>query len=213
MKKTILFSLTIILILISSQLHALGFGIKGGLNFSSLPSATELTLPDGANLEALPDSYTGFHVGVVGHLSLLNIFLQPEILYTQTGQEMRVSPEIMLGQDPEFFTHKYSHLTVPVIAGLKFGPLQIGAGPVASFMLDNKLGTSELAEGVDFDYNKASFGFQAMAGIKLGNLLLDLKYEGSLSKIGDGISVGADTDLSFDTRPRQFIISVGFLIF
>ncbi len=212
MKKIVLICLTAFFLLISAQVNAIGFGLKGGLNFSSIPSSAEFELP-GASLEALPDSYTGFHIGVVGHFSLLTLFLQPEILYTQTGQEMVISSDLLIGQEQEFFTHKYSHLTIPVIAGMKFGTLQIGVGPVASFMLDNKLGGGELTEGLDFDYKKASIGFQAMAGIKLGNLLLDFKYEGNLSKMGDGISVGTDTDLAFDTRPRQFIISVGFLLF
>ncbi len=205
-KKIII--IAIIVLLFTDNAQGVGIGIRGGLNFSSVPSRTELTLPGETGLlEALPDSYTGFHFGVVGYFSLFNLYFQPELLYTQTGQDMRVS--IRNGNEitERFYTNTYSHLSIPAIAGVSFGPLRVGLGPVASVLLDTKGGWDD----IEFDHNKFTIGYQAMAGVKLRNIMLDFKYEGNLSRLGDGVTVGG-TPFDFDTRPRQFILSLGILL-
>ncbi len=206
------FPLTMVLVLfISCNAMGSGIGVRGGLNFSSLPSTSQI-VHEGVMIESLSDSYTGFHFGLVGHLSLFNFFIQPELLYTQTGQEMAISFS-QNGTEMDVFTNTYSHLSIPVIGGTSFGPLRVGVGPVLSVLLDSKQGIPNvMGEELDFQNNNATVGFQAMAGVKIGNLMLDLKYEGNLSRLGDGISIG-DTPFDFDTRPRQFIISLGILVF
>ena len=210
MKKSGLLLTFILIALFSTNALGSGIGVRGGLNFSSLPSTSQI-VHEGTTIESLPDSYTGFHFGLVGYLSLLNFFVQPELLYTQTGQEMAVS--LADGQVMDYFSNTYSHLSIPVIGGTSFGPLRVGIGPVLSVLLDSKQGIPNImGEDLDFQNNNATVGFQAMAGVKIGNLMLDLKYEGNLSRLSDGISIG-DTPVDFDTRPRQFIISLGLLIF
>lgn len=198
----------IIILLLTSYAYGAGIGIRGGLNFSSVPSKTELTLPDGDGiLQALPDSYTGFHFGVVGYFSLLNIFFQPELLYTQTGQDVMISFTENSEKADRYYTNTYSHLSIPALAGVNFGPLRVGLGPVGSLLLDSKHGWDD----IEFDHNRFTIGFQAMAGVKLGNIMFDFKYEGSLSRLGDGVTVGG-VPLDFDTRPRQFILSLGIIL-
>ncbi len=213
MKKLTFFALLgLVMICATQAVSASGFGVRGGMNFSSLPSS-EQRLIDNATIQALTDSYTGYHFGVVGHFSLLGFFVQPEFLFTHTGQQMVYrdrSGDLNVVREPEFFTQKFSHLTLPVIGGMKFGPLQVGVGPVFSYMLDSTRGNLH-QQNIHFEYNKRSIGYQAMVGLKVGNFLLDLKYEGSLSKFGDGISVGGE-EYGFDTRPQQFIVSIGLLI-
>ncbi len=210
MKKIAFIVTFIALFFFSVNTYGSGIGLRGGMNFSSLPKTSQLNI-NGATIETLSDSYTGFHFGFVGHLSLLNFFIQPELLYVQTGQEMLVTWDNSI--DSDFFTNKYSHLSIPVLAGTSIGPLRVGAGPVLSFLLDSKQGFSNLmGEDLDFQNNSATIGFQAMAGIKVGNLMFDLKYEGNLSRLGDGVDVGG-TSWDFDTRPRQFIVSIGILVF
>ena len=221
MKKSGGFLLLAALLFISiSDVRASGLGIRGGFNFSSLPSSQEVEIGmDGwgdRTMEALSDSYTGFHFGVVGHVSFFGMFIQPEFLFTHTGQEMvlHVQDDLPDGEsDPQYFTQEFNHLSLPVVAGLTIGPLRVGIGPVASYMID---GTSEyIPEGDEdiyyFGYNDWTIGYQAMAGLKVGNFLLDLKYEGNLSNFGENMQVGG-REFDFDTRPRQFIVSIGLLI-
>ncbi len=199
---------TIVILLLTSNAFGAGIGIRGGLNFSSVPSKTELILPNGDGvLQTLPDSYTGFHFGVVGYFSLLNIFFQPELLYTQTGQDMMVSFTESDEKIEKYYTNTYSHLSIPALAGVSFGPVRVGLGPVASLLLDSKHGWDDFV----FDHNRFTIGYQAMAGVKIGNIMLDFKYEGNLSRLGDGVTVGG-VPLDFDTRPRQFILSLGIIL-
>lgn len=212
MKKLLIAFAIFALMTIHTNAYGFGFGVRGGMNFSSVSSAKETILSgdyDG-NLTALKDSYTGFHFGVVGYFSLFSVFVQPELLYTQTGQEMAIM-KTQNGTEEEFFTNKYSHISMPVVAGPSFGPLRVGLGPVFSILLDSKMGYTGDDLEFDFDYNRATVGYQAMLGLKLRNFLLDFKYEGSLSRLSDGLSIG-DASFDFDTRPRQFILSVGILL-
>lgn len=212
--------LAALLLISSNDVRASGLGIRGGFNFSSLPSSQEVQI--GTNgwgdrtMEALSDSYTGYHFGVVGHVTFFGLFVQPEFLFTQTGQEMALNIQEDL-PDGEFarrqyFTQEFSHLSLPVLAGLTFGPLRVGVGPVASYMIDRTSGyIPEEDNDIYFGYNDWTIGYQAMAGLKVGNFLLDLKYEGNLSSFGESIEVRGE-EFNFDTRPRQFIVSIGLLI-
>lgn len=213
MKKLMIAFVFLSVITINTNAYGSGFGIRGGLNFSSISSDEVLSLSGnyGGTITALSDNYTGFHFGVVGYFSLLNIFIQPELLYTQTGQKMAIK-HMDTSPDIDYFTNKYSHISIPVLAGPRFGPLRFGLGPVFSFLLDSTQGYDLYMEDeLDFDHNRATVGYQVLLGLKARNFLIDFKYEGNLSKLSSGVSIG-DTSFDFDTRPRQFILSVGILL-
>ena len=63
---------------------------------------------------------------------------------------------------------------------------------------------------IEQEFSAATLGYQAGVGLELANLLVDVKYEGNLSKLGDGVTI-AGRDYSFDQRMSQWILSVGFL--
>lgn len=221
MKKSLRLLLSVtILFALSTGVQASGLGIRGGFHFSSLPSSQEVQIETNGwgyrTIRALSDSYTGYHFGVVGYTSFLGMFIQPEFLFTQTGQEMvlHAQDEISPGEfgHSQYFTQKFNHLSLPVVAGLTIGPLRVGIGPVASYMIDRTSGyIPEMHNDIYFGYNDWTIGYQAMAGLKVGNFLLDLKYEGNLSNLGNSIEVRG-REFDFDTRPRQFIVSIGLLI-
>lgn len=183
------------------------FGLKAGLNFTSLPDEI-----NGATSEyiisAFADSFTGYHLGGVALFVFRGGFFQPELLYSQTGRDMRlefIEPQ----QEDEYFTQKYSHLVLPLFGGAKFGSLKLGAGPVFSYLLNdwNDLG---IEDEFQMELNKLTLGYQLGGGLQLGNLMLDFKYEGNLTKFGEGVTIGGET-IKFDTRPHQFILSLGLL--
>jgi len=85
----------------------------------------------------------------------------------------------------------------------------VGIGPVASILLDN---TREHIENLSINYNTATIGYQAIAGLKFGNLMLDFRFEDNLSKFGDSVVIGNE-QFEFDSRQRSYIISLGILVF
>jgi hypothetical protein len=198
-----------IMVGINSAQAQFGIGIRGGLNFSSFPQNTYEV--DNLEIETLPDSYTGWHVGGIAQIRITNFFIQPELLFVSTGNHLRLREP---GEPDFFFRQNFSKIDLPVVMGFKIGPLRLGAGPVGSYIINSSSGLvkSEDHQGLDIreKFNSATFGYQIGAGLDLGNILLDFKYEGSLSRLGDGITFG-DTTFPFDARPRQFILSIGLL--
>lgn len=206
MKKQILL---LLLVITPALLHAqqTKFGLKGGMYFSSLNEDIVEEL-NGLTLTALHDRYTGFHLGVVGSFVFPGFFIQPEVLWVTTGRDM-VIEHAGIVQDANYYTQRFQHMSVPVLFGMKVGPVKIGAGPVLSVLLSQR-NDSIYPLNIRHRLNNATLGYQIGAGLQVGALLFDLRYEGNLSRYGDGISVG-DVPLDFDMRPRQIIFGIGLL--
>ncbi len=201
--KKLLF-LLIPAVLFGSQVDAqVRLGLRGGINTAYF-NASEVTTDD-YKLEMINDASVGFHGGFMMQISFFGMFLQPELLFSSIGSEVRVRD---LQQNTTMIREQnYNKLDIPVLVGKRFGPARIGVGPVGTIMLSSK---SELDEfGFQEQFNNATFGYQAGVGIDLFNkLALDLKYEGNLTRIGSGITV-AGQERAFDSRSRQFIVSLG----
>ncbi len=208
MKRLMVILIVLLILPATSQAFDFGFGIRGGLNFSSVSSIKNVATQD-YRFSALSDSYTGYHFGVIGQFVFTGFFIQPELLYTRTGLEMRRTVLDPATDDEIFFTERYDHLTLPVLAGAKLGPIKIGAGPVFSLLLDN---TNDFptAEQLRHEMNDVTVGLQLGVGLDLTNIILDFKYETALTAFGDRIVVDGNS-FEFDTRPRQYILSIGFL--
>jgi hypothetical protein len=206
MKKPIL----VFLILLSPLLADAGpfqAGLKGGLNFSSLPSDIVATA-NGERLTFLRDTYSGYHIGFVASMSFMGFFFQPELVYVSTGRNMHLQISGFEHED-DYYLLKYQHLSMPLLAGISIGPLRLGAGPVFSLLL-NHSDTSTIQLEKRPHLEDTTVGFQLGAGIKFGSLLIDLRYEGSLTRLGNGVTI-MGTRMDFDLRPRQTILSVGLL--
>lgn len=183
------------------------FGLKGGFNLSSLPEDLTTSYND-VSIVAFSERYTGYHVGLVASFVLPGFFIQPELLFVSTGQEMVVDYDNGAELD-DYFTQRFQHIAIPIHMGMKFGPVKIGAGPVFSFLL-NESNNSLTYQDLKPDLSKAKVGYQLGVGFQLGGILLEGRYESNLTKFGEGLYVG-NNRLEFDMRPSQFIISIGLL--
>lgn len=195
-------------------LHAqFSAGLRGGLHFSSLPERTYAI--NDALIDALSDSYTGFHLGIISQVKINGFFFQPEFLFVSSGNHFRYEhPD----QERDiFFIQRFSKVDIPVLIGLRAGPLRIGAGPVATWFIENSsnLTESEYYTGdkeLSQRFNETTYGYQLGFGLDIGNISLDLKYEGSLNNYSEEITIGG-VPFAFDTRPRQIIFSIGLMFF
>jgi hypothetical protein len=210
--KKIIFAFCLI-ISFSLNTKAIDYGIRGGVNFSSLPNLEEVI--GDYTLFGEPDNYFGFHIGAMSQVKFFSMFVQPEVLFTSVGTFMRLEENVEnAGLDNRaYFKTKYYKIDVPVIVGPHFGPVRIGVGPVYSLMLGHSNDYDSETLGVDFRQKlfTSNLGYQIGAGIALGNLILDLKFEGGLTKFGNTVTVGNITQ-PVDTRPRQVILSIGLLL-
>lgn len=203
----------ILLFTVQSLSAQFSVGMRGGLNFTSLPVKTYEI--DNAQIEALSDSYTGFHLGLITQAKFAGFFIQPEVLFVSSGNQFRYEHPDQ--ERDVFFTQRFTKVDIPILFGLRGGPLRLGVGPVASYIFEN---SSNLTKSEHFTgennfsekFNDLIYGFQLGVGLDIGNIVLDLKYEGSLSNYSEEITIG-DSTFNFDTRPRQIIFSIGLLFF
>ena len=192
--------LTIMTLLMINITYAqFNFGPKVGLSSSKL----DFTSKSGNDGSISPgESTVGFHAGVFARVNLGGLYIQPEALFTQSGGEIRLD-----GFAEDIREVQFNKLDIPVMVGMKFARiLRLQAGPSLSFLLDAEL--DGLDQSIKSGYENATLGYQAGVGVDLWNLIIDLKYEGNLSKFGDEI-FGFVTD----QRNNQWIVSVGFKLF
>lgn len=150
------------------------------------------------------NSKLGYHVGLFARLGGNSIYFQPEVLYTNTGGDFESS----LGNTTVTYSASFSRVDVPVMFGFKIAEVfRIQAGPVVSFLLDSDL-DSDGTGLTPPDYNTATLGYQAGIGVDVGNMILDVKYEGPLGKQADSIA-----GFATDQRQNQLILSLGIRLF
>lgn len=190
------------------------FGLKGGLNYSKLKFDDVVNIASGASTYSLKsdESFQGFHVGAFARLRLGGIYIQPELYFNTSGgrvliEEMQDSPQPVQSVKDI----RYNKLDLPVLLGIKLGPLRVNAGPVATVLLseDNKAG--DIIPDLVSLSSSATLGYQAGFGIDILKFLtLDYRYEGSLSNYGDKLKV-ATINYPFDSRSSMHLLSVGIM--
>jgi hypothetical protein len=149
------------------------------------------------------DKVLGFHGGLYSRLQIpgIGLYIQPEALFTSSGGKINISDNGNISVSE----YKFNKLDVPVMVGFRFFKvLRVNAGPTFNFLLS----ASETTDGIENDVindHSNSIGYQAGIGLDLWRIILDLKYENSLSSFGDSM-FGIPTD----HRNPQIIFSMGF---
>ncbi len=183
------------------------FGLKAGLStdftFTNLQlSETNMDVV----LQKAKEAEWGLHGGAFMRISISSFFIQPELLMATATNSMTYEGSVDGGPVKQLVDQKFTKLNIPVMLGVKFGPLRINGGPAASLLLP---GLSELTDLAT--YKSATFGYQAGVGLDLFNkLTVDLRYEGNLNRFGDNITIGGHT-FEFDQRTGALLVQVGLI--
>ncbi|MGB9746755.1 MAG: porin family protein [Bacteroidales bacterium] len=210
MKKILLITVGLSFAFLSSA-QFLRFGLTGGVSSSSV-QVSDIVTTDDNTAEYHINTFNptvGFHFGGFARITVSKFFLQPQVLFSSTGGEVKIR-EVKF--DTTFFRNqRFNRVDIPVLAGYKLGFLRLEAGPVATFTLSRKNDLFDWA-GYKEDFNAASIGYQAGLGVDLlKKITIDLKYEGSLSKLGKGVTIGERT-YPLDSRTNQWIVSLGLFL-
>ena len=177
----------------TSNGQSVGFGVKGGINLSSL------NLEDP---EASYDSRTGYHLGIFLRGKFDKVAIQPEVLlYTQNGD----IESSLFGTAQESF----SYLTIPVIVKLyPVGGLNVQLGPQFGFLLDGEreydtvLGSGSTDITDYYDKSDISIALGAGYDFEFG-LGLDVRYNLGIKDINNA----ADGD---PVKSRVIMLSLGW---
>jgi len=215
LKNEIMKKLLVILLTVFIALPAFSqFGIKLGLSTTSITMEDAQKVTTAGNINYLIDKAKGANYGIHGglffRLNIKKLYIQPEVLFATRSNEYTLLNVKTLA-DSAAVKQNFNKLSIPVMIGLKFGPLRINAGPAASLAIGSP---KELIDKPDLKamYAKMSFGYQAGVGLDLfKKLTIDLRYEGSLQKYQNKIENATGTTFSLDDRPNAFLLSVGLM--
>lgn len=198
MKKVILSALFLCFstVAFSQLLPSFQLGIKGGANLSKL--STENTFSS--------DNKAGYYAGLWARIGAAGIHFQPE-LYLSGKNTTLVSTVDPVGAKNEV---KFTSLDVPLLIGTKIGAagvgLRLNTGPVVSFLLDDKQKFGDAAGAVfKGEFKNQSVAWQFGAGLDIGSLGVDLRYETGISKVG---RQGYD-----DSRINLFTLGLAYKLF
>ena len=188
------------------------FGIKAGAETNTAP---KYNLSNGEwNIAAMKDASWGFHGGIFTRIKIFFLYVQPEVVFASTSFDYTVkqpSGGLMSGFLSETKSQQFNRLSVPFLAGMKFGPFRINAGPAANI----QIGTPKaLIDEPNFDeiYKGVVWGLQAGVGIDiLKKLTLDARYAGGFGKqFGDAVTIGSQT-YKLDHGQKSFLVSLGLM--
>jgi hypothetical protein len=190
MKKYIL-SLTLLIAACVSARAQFSLGIKGGVNYSTI---------DADNLKN--SSVAGYQAGAFLRLGGA-VYLQPEVYVSSTGGEFHSNDNGLSGNV------KFTNLDVPVLVGARFGPKNLNfrlmAGPVFTSILNTNENLDQnfnIAYNDFRNYKSSTIDFQAGAGVDIGAITADLRYQGGLNDVNDNHS----------QRQNLWALSIGFKI-
>jgi hypothetical protein len=205
MKKLIVLLLAVFIAL--PAMPQIKFGLKVGA------STTSITMDDAKTIKSGNTSYVvskaesagyGFHAGVFLRANISKLYIQPEVLFATRSNNYTFQNVGSL-TDSATVKQAFNRLDIPVMIGLKFGPVRINAGPVGSL----KITAQELIDNPDIKeaYAAMTFGYQAGLGLDLfKKLTIDLRYEGNLSKYQSKLG-----SVALDERPNAFLLSIGYM--
>ena len=202
------------------------YGLKVGANFSQLNTldfkTPRLTGPGGVPVVSGGQIVYDFFqdnskstTGIVGGVFMRfgkKLFIQPEVLFSAKGGSFDL---IRSGLATQRIDVRLTTLDVPVLIGIRLGPLRLNAGPMASLTIStnqtlkdalNQYTTQSINETV----KKALLGYQAGVGLTLAGLQLDARYEGNLTDLAQvGISTPGN-DARFTTKTTLWQLTAGY---
>lgn len=209
------------------------FGVKGGVNLSQLSFGSVLTTRLNANGspavavngQEIRDNFneslksrTGTSFGVYSRFGG-NLFVQPEVLYSTKAGSFDI---IRAGANGESTTQtvnvNVTSFDVPVLLGIKGGPIRVVAGPIASFRINNNQGFSDALKQyttgtLNDAWAKAYYGYQIGVGLDLGSLGIDVRREGSISDVA-AIDLGpAGNAQAFNQKLKSWQITLALKLF
>ncbi|QBA63680.1 outer membrane beta-barrel protein [Muriicola soli] len=190
MKKTLLTVAIAALSAISYAQVDSKFGVKAGLNYNANGDYFESASEAARN----PDRNVGYHIGFFGQIGS-RVYFRPEVVYTSISSEY---------ENEDF---KMQKLDLPLLIGTKIiGPLHVFGGPAFQYILDTEYDGITISDV----RNDFTVGLNIGAGINLGKLGIDLRYERGFS---DNEATFINTNITtvpqsrIDTRPDQLILS------
>ena len=206
--KNLIFAILALFLANTAQAQFFGLGLKGGLN-TQINHPEDITIGNGGD-PSLNFGVDGRNFGTQfgGYMRFgKRFFVQPEVLFNSNKVDYKIGES---GVGEVIKNEKYQYLDIPVLMGVKLGPLRLQAGPVGHYFLKS---TSELTDfdGYEARFKQMTWGWQGGLNIGFKRISLDLRYEGNFSKQGNHMTFFGD-HYQFSDSPARFIVGLNFAI-
>ena len=211
MRKTILTITLMTLVMSTFAQLPFAIGIKGGIN------STKITTDNYSDAsynfaDFKSDAKSGFNLGVFARLGT-KVYLQPELLYSLKNSHSSNSTGTTGTANQSI---KLRTIQVPILLGVKVIDLKLASiraftGPAMSIPMKSSKVTYEGVTTSLYDtnnYKSNIWDWQLGAGVDVGMITFDCRYEWGLSKTSDG-NVNT-TSPSFVNKGNTLTFSLGF---
>lgn len=191
-------------------------GVKAGANFSQLQTNNFSVSKLGSSITDFfknnSDYRTGYVVGVYTRIGR-KLYVQPEILLSSKGGTIGILQNG--ATSPVKVDVTFSQIDIPVLLGVKLGPLRLNAGPMASLNVAQGQKLKEAlqvytSQNINKTIDQATFGYQAGVGLSLRSFNIDLRYEGGLSNIAQ---LNLQNNVQFNTKVSLWQLTAGINLF
>lgn len=202
-KKIILLSLMLVVVATSafSQLPSFNLGVKGGVNFATLKSDNFFD----------EENRLGYQFGLWARFGGVGFYVQPEAYLAGKGGKFDADVNTSGSGVDVSSNNKVSFTTldVPILLGNKIGfnklNVRFMAGPVVSFVLDKSV-KGNIDQVTNFgSYKDQTWGAQFGAGVDVGSLTVDLRYEAGITNV--------NKSGQYDQKQNLWHLSLGYKIF
>ena len=197
MKTSVKILVVITLVLSATYTQAqTRFGIKGGLNFSTIAIS-------GSGTTTTPDSKIGFNLGAISEIPLAtDFYLQPGLLFSTKGYK--------IGSNLSVSTN---NIEIPINALYKLNAGSVKvlgfAGPYIGYAVSGKGKYEGISSDIKFSgdnkvMNAFDLGLNFGAGVEISNFQITAQYGLGLTNL----AVNSD---SFTMKNKVFGVSVAYL--
>ena len=212
MKRNIIFwACMLVLMAVNAQVQ---LGVRAGIHTGDI-SGSDVLVTNRAGVDSLKvkgeSANVGFRIGVISRIKLGNTFyVQPELVFRTSSRDYQITDAFNNVDSVEFRNENGFLIDIPILAGLKFGPLRIQGGPIASLLLN----TNSNLEDVDNfgrSFNSAKWALQYGFGLDLGSLAIDINRQNFISSTDDTLVIGnSDFDLGGEGDFWIFALAIYF---
>lgn len=206
MQKLLLF-FSLVVLSVQSQAQFKALGLKTGVNYG------ESVIKETFNSNGTDFTYATHEAdvaiawGIFARAKFLHFFFQPELMASNHQTKMKLSSVTF----DSIISMKQNRVDIPLLVGYsRKDRVRAFMGPVYTRNIENGVFTEKfLFEELRTIFQGGTWGYQLGFGFDMGRLCLDARYETSLGRISNQVTI-KNRDFQFDHRMNTVQVTLGW---